>query len=183
MTNDFLSQFPTLFAPVFWEWGPIHAQFESLDAPPPEHLISNINVLGHVGDQWVIIRLADGSWEITGGTLEPGESYLEAAQREMLEEAGAKLLNLHIVGAWKCRSEAPKPYRPHLPHPDFYRLLCYGEVELAAQPSNPPDAEQVASIELASLDEVARRLRSIGRDDLAESYLFAAWVKNRAKPG
>lgn len=176
--DDFLSRFPHLFAPVFWEWGPIHAQFERLESPPPEHLISNINVVGYTGDQWLIIRLTDGRWEITGGTLEPDETYIQAAHREMLEEAGAKLLNLHIVGAWKCRSEAPKPYRSHLPHPEFYRLLCYGEVELIAQPSNPPDAEQVAHVELTSLEEVLRRFRSIGRDDLADTYRYAAWAKD-----
>jgi hypothetical protein len=34
----------------------------------------------------------NGLWDITGETLEPGETYLQTIQREMLEEAGAKLL-------------------------------------------------------------------------------------------
>lgn len=169
--------YPNLFAPVFWEWGPIHAQFEQLDAPPPEHLISNVNVVPYVGDQWVIIRLESGAWEIAGGTCEPDEHYLDTARRELLEEAGAKLLNSQPLGAWKCASEAPKPYRPHLPHPNFYRFVGCGEVELVAKPLNPADAEQVASVELVSLDEAVRRYRSIGREEFAELYLLAAAVR------
>lgn len=169
--------YPHLFCDVFWEWGPIHASFEYLEAAPPEHLISNINVIPYVGDHWVIIRLTNGNWEMAGGTREPDEPYLETAQRELLEEAGAKLLSFQPLGAWNCRSEAAKPYRPHLPHPTFYRFVGYGEVELVEKPSNPADAEQVASVELVFVDEAARRFRSIGRDDLAELYLFAAAVR------
>jgi 8-oxo-dGTP diphosphatase len=154
----------------------MRAQFENLDMPPP-HLISNVNVVPYVGDQWLVIRLENGNWEIPGGTLEPDESYLDAARRELLEEAGARLLTFQIFGAWKCISEAPKPYRPHLPHPEFYRLVGYGEVELVGLPLNPSDAEQVASVELVTLDEAARRYRSVGRDDLAELYLLAAAMR------
>src|SRR5678809_851756 len=105
----------SLFLPVFWEYGPIRAQFEQLDSSPPEHMISNVNVVPYVGNKWVVIATDYAEWEITGGTLEPGEHYMDAARREMLEEAGAKLLNFQPLGAWKCISEAPQPYRPHLP--------------------------------------------------------------------
>ena len=40
-------------------------------------------------------------------------------------------------GAWHYFSTAPKPYRPHLPHPEFYRLVGYGAVEIIGTPTNP----------------------------------------------
>jgi 8-oxo-dGTP diphosphatase len=172
-----LTDYPHLLHPAFWEWGPIHAQFECLDAAPPEQFISNINVIPYVGNLWVMIRTAAGNWEMPGGTLEPHEHYLDAARRELLEEAGAKLLDFQPFGAWKCRSEAPNPYRSHLPHPEFYRFVGYGAVELVGAPLNPPDGEQIVSVELVTIDEAAHRFRSIGRDDLAELYLLAAAVR------
>jgi 8-oxo-dGTP pyrophosphatase MutT (NUDIX family) len=174
MFNPTPADYPNLLRPVFWEWGPIQADFAVSDQPPPEALVSNINVIPFVGDEWLIIRLTNGNWEMTGGTREPGEHYLATARRELLEEAGAQLLSFQPFGAWKCRSEAAQPYRPHLPHPDFYRLVGYGAIRLTDTPLNPTGAEQVASVELVPLTEAARRFRSIDRHDLAELYLLAA---------
>ena len=68
------------------------------------------------------------------------------ARRELLEEAGAQLLTFELFGAWHCRSSAPAPYRPHLPHPESYRVVGYGEVALVGAPTNPPDGEQVIEV-------------------------------------
>jgi hypothetical protein len=124
--------FPHLFQETIWPWGPIRATFELRDELPPEHLISNINMVPYIGDQWLIIRSEKG-WGITGGTLEPKEHYLKAISRELLEEAGAQLLSFTIFGAWHCHSLSTQPYRPHLPHPEFYRLVGYGGVELVGR--------------------------------------------------
>src|SRR5262249_48604726 len=146
-----IADYPHLFRPEVWPWGPTHAIFESLDAPPPEHLISNVNFVAYKGDQWLVLRLDDGSWEIPGGTLEPGEHFHDALCRELLEEAGAALINSAPLGAWRCHSEAPQPYRPHLPHPDYYRFILSGEVSIIGKPLNPPDGEKVVSVEFVSL--------------------------------
>jgi 8-oxo-dGTP pyrophosphatase MutT (NUDIX family) len=175
------ADYPHLFCEVFWAWGPIHATFELLDAAPTN--VSNVNVVPFVGDRCVIVQHTNGLWEIVGGTLEPDEPYLQALTREAREEAGARLLNFTPFGAWKCHSDAPKPYRPHMPHPDFYRLVGYGEVELDGVPLNPADAEQVAKVEVVTVEEAVSRYRSVGRDDFADLYLLAAKIRSAYNAG
>lgn len=172
---DFVLRFPNVFRPVNWDH--LHTQFEYRDKLPPENLIANVNMVPYVENRWVIIRLADGIWEIPGGTLESGESYLEAIRRELREEAGATLHTFVPFGAWKFHSDRTEPYRPHLPHPDSYRVVGYGAVRLDAMPLNPARAEQVTLVEAVPLDEVVRRFSAINRHDLAEVYQLAAAIR------
>ena len=125
----------------------------------------------------MVLRLQTGEWEVPGGTLEPGESYSDAISRELIEEAGARLITFEPFGAWHCFSTALKPYRPHLPHPEFYRLVGYGSVEITGNPENPEDGEQVASVEFVSIKEAIRRFQDINRFELAELYQLAARVR------
>ena len=111
-----------------------------------------------------------------GGTLEPGESYSNAISRELIEEAGARLITFEPFGAWHCFSTAPKPHRPHLPHPEFYRLVGYGAVEVIGSPENPEDGEQVASVVFVTIEEASQRFRSINRFELAELYQLTARI-------
>jgi 8-oxo-dGTP diphosphatase len=178
--SDIAAQFPDLFTDIYWEGANIHARFDFTDTAPD--LISNVNVVPYIGDQWVILRLDNGRWEIPGGTLEPDETYLETIHREVMEEAGARLLSFEPLGAWYCQSDAPQPYRPHLPHPIFYRFAGYGEIELVGKPLNPPDAEQVVSVEQVSLETAVERFRSINRADLADLYRFAAYRRSLSTP-
>lgn len=184
-------RYPDLFRTVTWPWGPVRATFHLLDEPPPSHLVANVNLVPRIGREWVILRirvtggpvpLLDGSvlrtgehyWDIPGGTLEPGESYQTAMRRELLEEAGADLRSLRLFGAWHCRSLASEPYRPHLPFPEFYRVVGVGQVEIVRQPANPADGEQVVAVETVALETAVGRFRALGRSDLADLYRVAA---------
>jgi 8-oxo-dGTP pyrophosphatase MutT (NUDIX family) len=166
--------YPHLFQETIWPGGPTQVRFELRETPPPANLIANVNIVPQVGSAWLILKLADGTWEIPGGTLEPGETYLEAARRELLEEAGARLVSFKLFGAWHCYSQAAQPYRPHLPFPEFYRVVGVGEIELIQQPENPVGGEQVVQVETVSLETVIERFNLIGRTDLAELYHLAA---------
>lgn len=171
--------FPALFAPTVW-FGHSDVQFELCAAPPERPLISNINIVPYSGEHWLILRLAN-SPEIPGGTSEPDEHYETTLQRELLEEAGAKLLNYQPVGAFRCYSHAEKPYRPHLPFPLAYRFVVMGEVEIIGQPTNPPDGEQILAVELVALATAVAVFQSAGRYDIADLYRLAAQLRQQAE--
>ena len=170
-----MNDYNQLFQPTIWPSGPTHVQFES-SAPPPDHLISNVNAVPVTTDgQWVVIQLAGGEWEIPGGTVEPDEPPLVALQRELLEEAGAQILTATYIGALRMHSQAEKPFRPHLPHPVAYRAVYLCEVTLIGPPQIPTtDGEQVTLVRQCSLAEAVECFTGIGRGELADLYRFAA---------
>ena len=144
--------------------------------------ISNVNIVPFVGNKCVIVRTRKG-WGIAGGTLEPGENYLEAIQRELMEEAGARLIIFKPIGAWHRHSLAESPYRPHLPWPEFYRIVGYGEVELIEKPENPEGGEQILEVGSFSLDDACGLLAQRPDDgaELMEVYRLAALLREKTK--
>lgn len=113
--------------------------------------------------------------------LELGESYLDTICRELLEEAGARLLTFEPFGAWRYFSFAPEPYRPHLPHPEFYRVVGWGEAVIVGQPQNPQGGEQVIDVACVPVEEASQRFLAVGRPDLAELYRLAAAIRHQAR--
>ena len=87
-----------------------------------------------------------------------------------------------MLGAWVCRSAAPAPYRPHLPHPEFFRLVGYGDVALVGQPTNPQHGEQVAAVEVVPALAAAALFRHWQRPDLAALYLLADRQRREERP-
>ncbi len=178
MTGDELSSlYPHLFREVTWPWGPTKARFLLLSETPPSDQIANVNIVPLCENSWVMLRLVDGSWEIPGGTLEPSETYIDAIRRELMEEAGTELISHQLLGAWFCRSLADKPYRPHLPHPDYYRLVLMGEIKFVESPVNPPGTEKIKLVDACPINTAVERFTSQGRQDLAELYLLASTIQ------
>lgn len=169
------NDFPHLFGRT--SWGAVTCEFERLNELPPINLIGNVNLVPFIEDLWLMLRTQTGEWEVPGGTLEPDEIYSDAIRRELIEETGARLITYEPLGAWHCFSTAPKPYRSHLPHPEFYRLVGYGAVEIIGNPENPVGSEQVASVEFVPIEEVVRRFQDVNRYELAELYQLAARVR------
>ena len=88
--DDLANRFPHLFEEVIWSWGPTRARFILLDSTPSNHLIANVSIIPRYGEEWIMLRLRDGSWEIPGSTLGPKEKYIDTVPRGLGEEAGAR---------------------------------------------------------------------------------------------
>lgn len=158
------TRYPLLFTTRQWGWGGLVATFST--APPPAALVTNIHVVGFVGEQVAVCRVnRDGRdvWFLPGGTREPNESIHGCAVRELREEAGARLNGpLHWFGAHYCVSDLPEPYRPHQPHPEKYWLWCHADITIDSAPTNPAGDEATLEVAVVSPAEAKRLLLTDG---------------------
>jgi 8-oxo-dGTP diphosphatase len=107
-----------------------------------------------VGDRIVLCRDERDVWFLPGGTREPDESIEDCVVRELAEEAGAVLTGpLWWIGAHRCVSDRPGPYRPHLAHPDMAWLWCAADVAVTGPPTLPDDGENVLEVRAVPADE------------------------------
>ncbi|KOR90138.1 NUDIX hydrolase [Paenibacillus solani] len=173
--NTDLSLCPTLSNDI--HWGVVRARFAFGEKIEEESKVSNVTILPFEGDRCIIFQVVDGSWELPGGTLEPGESYMEGLRREVREELGAELETYRIFGQFRCESSSETPYRPHIPHPHFVRLVGYGDVRIVGEPLNPVDGEHVIAVEAVDLQEAVQRFEQTGRPDIAELYKLAYAIR------
>ncbi len=147
------------------------------DTVPDRSLIQSVNVVPFIGDRCVIVEVDDGRLTLPGGTRERGESLLETARREAMEEAGAALDAIAPLGFWTCHSERAEPWRPNLPHPDYVRLVLIADVRLVQPPTNPADGERIAHVSVVEVPTAAERFHRAAQPELADLYCCAASVR------
>jgi 8-oxo-dGTP diphosphatase len=178
-TQGLAERFPTLFAPTRWEWAGFDASF-SVDRPP-ESLVQSVHVVAFVESSVVVCRHKGNEWFLPGGTREPGEGIEQTADRELMEEAGARRVGpLRWLGAHRGVSDRPRPYRPHLPHPEKAWLWCLADVEIVARPTNPADGERVEEVRVVGLPEAQALLRP-NEDWYVDLLSLAAETRARAR--
>jgi len=146
--------FPNLFQEYIPLEGTLRMLFE-FGTEFPNHLIGLVKMVAYMGDKYIAIRQPDGWWE-PGGKLEPGENFLDAIQREMLEETGMQVKDFNLFGAFHCHSLLDKAPELGLLWPEFYFLWGYGEVEPLGSP-NPTEKEQILEVAIAPLDDICER--------------------------
>lgn len=60
--------------------------------------LTGVHTLSFYGDKMVIVCNKKGEWTPPGGSIEPGESYMEASIREVKEESNMKVLKQEYIG-------------------------------------------------------------------------------------
>ena len=99
-----------------------------------DSLIKYAVIVARHQDKWIFSRHKDRTtWEIPGGHVEPGESPLEAARRELYEETGTVDADIRVIGAYKIND---------------YGLLCFAEVKSLER---IPESSEIAEIQLCEV--------------------------------
>ncbi|AFZ67986.1 NUDIX domain-containing protein [Deinococcus peraridilitoris] len=96
-------------------------------------------------------RSDDGTWGLLGGWLSPGESALEAARREVLEESGWEVEVTGLLGVYSDPAEMRWTY-PNGDQAEFVNVIFEGR--LLRQVGEP--------------DDETLELRFFSREDLPE---------------
>lgn len=98
------------------------------DQLPPLAAITSALALAFDGERILMTNLRQRGWDIPGGHLDPGEPPEAAMRREVMEEAGALLMEVQLLGYQRIRllGDIPAGYR--YPHPDSYQVLYLARV-------------------------------------------------------
>ena len=100
-----------------------------LDAQlPPAHLITSALALAFYDQSILLPNLNSRGWDIPGGHIEMGESPEAALRREVMEETGAQLANVRLLGYQRIRLLCPSPPNYRYPYPDSYQIIFFATV-------------------------------------------------------
>lgn len=66
-------------------------------------------------DKVLLVRKEASEWSLSGGKIDPGETQLEAARRELCEETGMRLTDAQFLGHSVLQSEEHWLYRMNVP--------------------------------------------------------------------
>jgi len=118
--------------------------------------------------RWLLIRRRDtGDWALPGGTLEWGETLRQAAQRELLEEAGVE-----IQGPVELSGVYSKPGRDYRFH-GVTVLVRTRVTEPLRPPKNPLEIAEVRLFESSDLPAtLSLSMTDMLADARAGRYVF-----------
>lgn len=126
---------------------------------PQAKLTTTAFVLAFKQNQLLMAKIGHSNrgWNPLGGHIEPGETAIQAAAREVWEEGRARLRALRYFGYQHLQAGGRRPKGYLYPHSESYQLFFIGEIDRLER-FKPTD--EVLARELFS-PERARRVRWI----------------------
>lgn len=119
---------PAVSADAEWQTGPLRASAHVGEVDLPRECLTSVRVIVVVGDSVVVATNPGGTHPWPGGRLEPGESWLDAAVREVHEETGWHLErdSVRVLGWLHIEHLTEMPDDHPFPHPDFLQYVVTG---------------------------------------------------------
>jgi 8-oxo-dGTP pyrophosphatase MutT (NUDIX family) len=102
---------------ISWHPQPGEGRLYITDEIPAVEICSTAFGFVFDGDKVLLTRLRSRDWDIPGGVIDPGETPVEAAIREVWEETYAKVEVLEPIGIQELEVFGPKPDRYRWPYP------------------------------------------------------------------
>lgn len=124
------------------------------DQLPPISAITSALALAFDGERILMTNLRQRGWDIPGGHMEPGETPEAAMRREVMEEAGALLTDVQLLGYQRIRllGQVPDGYR--YPYPDSYQILYLARVADLIEFAGNAEASQRAFFVPSAAEEL-----------------------------
>jgi 8-oxo-dGTP pyrophosphatase MutT (NUDIX family) len=107
------------------EWLPLPNEFSNVLSShlPPLALITTALALVFDHRCLLMTHLRHRGWDIPGGHIELGETPEQAVHREVLEETGATLNKVNLLGYQHIHLLGKKTTNSRYPYPDSYQVI------------------------------------------------------------
>src|SRR5688500_13642714 len=122
---------------------------------PPLGLVTSVRAIILNDTSVIVVRAPEGMHLLPGGRREPGEALVDTLTREVLEETGWTLSQIHLIGLKHYHHLTPEPTGYRYPYPDFLQLIYR-----ARAGQYLPDAREINGYEIETkLMPIAEALR------------------------